>query len=172
MSQAGTRQATKQDYKDGRTKQSFKDETDINKILQRAQVTGTISHLAKYEARYGDFSSFDFLEAQIKLSEGRTMFAELPSEIRREFNQSPPEFFDYVNDPANAERLEELLPALAQPGRQNISTKGNIPADTEKAALEAAQALVKSAEEKKEPEASKEPEPLPKAPEAPPVLPT
>ena len=38
-------------YKDGRTKQSFRDETDINQIMKRAQVTGTISHLNKHEAR-------------------------------------------------------------------------------------------------------------------------
>lgn len=159
----GTKQPTKTDYKDGRTKQSFKDETDINKILQRAQKTGTLSHLAKYEARYGDFSNFDFFEAQLKLSEGRTMFAELPSEIRREFNQSPAEFFDYVNNPANAERLGQLLPGLAQPGRQNISTKGNIPAD-EAARAEAADPAVPA-----DPETPAEPETPPAAAEAAPV---
>ena len=36
------------EYKDGRTKQSFKDSTDINKILKKAQRTGSIAHLNKY----------------------------------------------------------------------------------------------------------------------------
>ncbi len=116
-------------YTDGRTKQSFRDETDINKIMKRAQTTGTISHLNKHEARYGDFTGFDFFEAQLKISAGRTIFDELPSEIRNEFNQSPAAFFKYVNDPANKERLGQLLPALAEPGRQNLNVSGQQTAD-------------------------------------------
>jgi len=107
-------------YTDGRTKQSFKDETDINKILQRAQKTGTISHINQFEAHYGDFADFDFFEATMQLTKGREIFDALPSEIRNEFSQSPAQFFDYVNDPANKDDLLKKLPGLAAPGRQNI----------------------------------------------------
>ncbi len=121
MSMVETKQPT---YKDGRVKQSFRDETDINKILQRAQKTGTISHLNKHEGRYADFSDFNFFEAQIMLARGREIFDDLPSEIRSEFNQSQAAFFEYVNDPENKDRLAELLPGLAAPGRQNIDVSG------------------------------------------------
>ncbi len=120
-------------YLDGRTKQSFKDETDINKLLARAQKTGTISHLNKHEAHYGDFETFDFFEANLKLTAGREIFDDLPSEIRSEFDQSPAKFFQYVNDPENKDRLGKLLPGLAEPGKQLIDVKGNISADVEKA---------------------------------------
>ncbi len=128
-------------YTDGRTKQSFKDETDINKIMQRAQKTGTISHLAKYQGVYGDFAEFDFNEQQIKLAQGREVFDALPSELRKEFNQSPADFFEYVNDPANADDLKTKLPGLAAPGRQNLDVKGNQPADSLKAAAAAEQPI-------------------------------
>lgn len=114
-------------YEDGRTKQSFKDETDINKILHRAQKAGTLSHLDKYEGVYGDFSDYDFMENQLKMTHGREVFDALPSEIRDEFRQSPAAFFAYVNDPANAGKLREKLPALAAPGRQNIDVSGKAP---------------------------------------------
>jgi len=153
MSMLGTKTPT---FKDGRTKQSFKDETDINQILKRAQKSGTISHLNKYEARYGDFSGFDFFEAQLKLSQGREIFDALPVEIRREFRQSSAEFFDYVNDPENKDRLAELLPALAAPGRQNLEVSTVTTADDEKAALEAAKPVEK-VETVKEPETAPEP---------------
>ncbi len=158
MSMLGTKDAV---FNDGRTKQSFRDETDINQILKRAQKSGTISHMTKFQPRYGDFSNFDFLEAQVMLAKGGTIFDELPVELRREFNQSPAEFFDYVNDPANKERLAELLPALAEPGRQNVIVSGAEPADVLTKADEAAKevAALKASPDKAKPEkGSKEPD--------------
>lgn len=102
------------------TKQAFKDECDINNILRRAQKTGTISHLAAHGAQYGDFADYDFFEHQQKLTKGREIFDALPSEIRNEFRNDQVSFFRYVNDPENADRLDELLPGLAAPGRQFI----------------------------------------------------
>ena len=154
MSQLGTKQPT---YKDGRTKESFRDETDINQILKRAQKSGTISHLTKYEARYGDFSGFDFFDAQLQLAKGGEIFDALPVELRSEFNQSPAQFFAYVNDPANKERLGKLLPALAEPGRQNIATSP--PNADDLKALEAQE------KPEVEPEVKEEPQAAPKAPE-------
>lgn len=115
------------DYSNGKTVQAFKDETDIRRLLSRAQREGTLSHLQKYEGVYGDFADFDFLDTQLKLIQANEIFSELPSEIRNEFGQSPAAFFDYVNDPANASRLPELLPQLAAPGRQNIDVSGRTP---------------------------------------------
>lgn len=107
------------DYSDGRTKQSFKDATDINKILKKAQRVGSLSHLQRHGAFYGDFSNVEgLLEANAQIARAEKVFGELPSELRREFNQDWSEFFRYVNDPANKDHLRELLPGLAEPGRQ------------------------------------------------------
>ncbi len=105
-------------YDDGRTKQCFKNECDIVKIMARAEKAGTISHLEKYEGVYADYSDFDFFEQTSKLTRGNQIFAELPAEVRREFSQSPAEFFAYVNDRKNKQDLAEKLPALAAPGNQ------------------------------------------------------
>jgi len=142
------------EYNDGRTKQAFKDETDINKILQRAQRTGTISHLTKYQGRYGDFSDFDFFSVQNKLAEGRAMFDSLPSEIRREFSNSPAAFFAYVNDPANKDDLLKKLPGLAAPGRQLIDVSGKTP-PAEKAVVLPAKTTASSSDERSDAGASK-----------------
>ncbi len=105
-------------YDDGRTKQSHKDETDIVKIMARFDRTGTISHVSKHEGSYADFSDFNYHEQLRKLTKGREIFDELPAELRREFNQSPAAFFEFVNDPANKDDLLQKLPALAAPGDQ------------------------------------------------------
>lgn len=104
-------------YDDGLTKQSFKDSVDINKILKRAQKTGTLSHISKYGPQYGDFSNFDFHEAQNQIARGREIFEALPSEVRRDFNNDPAEFFAFANKPENIDQLEKVLPQLAEPGR-------------------------------------------------------
>ncbi len=105
-------------YTDGRTKQAFKDECDIQKIMARADKAGTISHLQKFKGVYADFSDVDFFEMTQKLTKGREIFDELPAELRQEFGQSPAKFFAYVNDPANKQDLRSKLPGLAAPGRQ------------------------------------------------------
>lgn len=101
----------------GLTKQAFRKECDINEIMRRAQRTGSISHLQRHGASYGDFEGFDFSEAMNKIAAGKTIFEELPSEVRKDFDQSPAKFFEFVNNPANEGKLAQLLPQIAEPGR-------------------------------------------------------
>lgn len=109
------------EYKDGRTKQSFKKSCDINELLSKARRQGTLSHLQKHGAYYGDFADVDLLSLQTKINKGMEIFGALPAEVRREFANEPDRFFRYVNDPENRERLPELLPDLARPGKQLIT---------------------------------------------------
>lgn len=105
--------------KPGRTKQSFKDSTDINKMLAKAQKAGTLSHLQKHGAFYGDFANApeDLFEAREMIERGGQIFRELPAEVRAEFRNDPLKYFEFVNDPANSGRLAEVLPQIAEPGR-------------------------------------------------------
>ena len=100
--------------------ESFQDDTDINKLLAKQQIPLVQSHYDTYGDAYSDFAGFDFFEAQVKLAEAKTIFEELPSEVRKEFGHNPGAFFQYANDPENTGRLAELLPAIAQPGYQKI----------------------------------------------------
>lgn len=102
----------------GRTKQSQKDETDINKLLDRAGREQTLSHLEKYQGNYGDFTGYDFEKHINTIAEGQSIFEALPAEVKREFEQSPKKFFAFVTNPDNAERLPEVLPQLADRGTQ------------------------------------------------------
>lgn len=115
-----------------RTKQSFADDCDINKILKKAQISGSLDHLSKYEGTYGDFSGFDFHESQTKLAEGIQIFSELPSELRNEFDNNVGKFFEFVNSPENVGNLEKLMPALAEPGSYFPDMSSNTPPDATK----------------------------------------
>lgn len=109
---------------ESRTKKSFAKQCDINTIMKNAARTGTISHLAKYQPVYGDFSDFDYEQAVTRVAEANSMFAELPAEVRNEFGNNPARFLSFIADPANVDRLHEVLPALAEPGRQLPNVNG------------------------------------------------
>ena len=76
MSMQGTKQPT--EYKDGRTKQSFKDETDVNAIIKKHTRMGTLSHLEQWGGQYGDLADFDFQTAQNQIAKANSMFEQLP----------------------------------------------------------------------------------------------
>ena len=104
-----------------RTKQSFKDQTDINRVLDRASKGASLSHLMNHQGSYGDFSDWsgETYETMLnKISRGNSIFYDLPAEVRSEFGNNPGAFFEFVNNPENSDRLEEIFPDLAKPGKQ------------------------------------------------------
>lgn len=118
MSMMGTKQPEK--YEDGRTKQSFKDETDVNLIIAKHTRMGTLSHLEQWGGQYGDFSDFDFQEAQEQMANAHSMFEQLPATVRAQFRNDPGKFLEFVNDPENADDLAQKLPELAKPGSKPL----------------------------------------------------
>lgn len=95
-------------------KQSFKNECDINKIMARFIKTGTIDHVARFGGSYGFADSMTYHEAQNIVANANSMFAELPAAIRKEFDDKPEVFLDFVYDPKNADRLREMGLAKAK----------------------------------------------------------
>ena len=81
MSMFGTRNPTREEYvASERTKQAFKDQCDVNKILARAQVKGGLSHVQKYpHAVYGEFDGeMDLLTAHSRIEKAERIFSDLP----------------------------------------------------------------------------------------------
>ncbi len=104
------------------TKQAFKDECDINRVMDRARRGASLAHLAEHKGQYGDFSDFTeqkYEQMLNKIADAKTIFFDLPAELRQnEFQNNPGKFFEFVNNPENNDKLEELFPALSAPGRQ------------------------------------------------------
>lgn len=96
-------------------KQSFKEECDINNIMAKYQRTGALSWLAKYDGQYGDFSAFDFMDAQLTVAKAKEMFGALPSSVRKRFQNDPAEFLDFMSRTENAEEAIKLGLATAKP---------------------------------------------------------
>lgn len=90
------------------TKQSFKEECDINTIMARYQSTGEMPVLNQVAPQYLDATGFDFQAMQDKVVEARSLFASLPSLLRNRFANDPAQFLAYVADSSNHEEMRKL----------------------------------------------------------------
>lgn len=89
------------------TEQSHAESCEIHNILKRHAKTGVIDHLNKYEGSYGDFSnSVDLQAASNILIDAQNMFDSIPSKIRRDFDNSPAQFLDFIQNPDNRDAIE------------------------------------------------------------------
>lgn len=103
------------------TRQEFAEECNINQILDQFQRTGAMSHFAKYAPLYGEFDARDYQSAQNLLIRAREMFDALPSNVRQ-LVSTPAGFLEFVQDPANAEKMRELglrAPETPTPSQDN-----------------------------------------------------
>lgn len=94
---------------DSRTKQSFRDECDINVLMRRYLSGGMLPPMANGAGRYGDFSSgVDYLDAQLLVKNAEAEFASLPAHIRDRFRNNPFELLEFVSQPENREEARKL----------------------------------------------------------------
>lgn len=90
------------------TEQAHKDVTDINKIIEKYDKHGLLSHVQTMEARYGDVTGVDFRNAQDLYIKAQNSFEALPANIKKRFNQSAADFLDFMDDPNNRDEAIEL----------------------------------------------------------------
>lgn len=81
-----------------RTKQAFKDECDINKIVAKFQ-DGVMPVTNNLEPQYGESPIMDLKEALDTVFGVRGEFAELSSEQKALFNYQEENYFDFLADP-------------------------------------------------------------------------
>ncbi|AXH73030.1 MAG: internal scaffolding protein [Microviridae sp.] len=95
-------------FKPSRTKQSFKDECDINKIMAQFQTSGVLEFTTRHEPQYGDVTGLDFVQAMNTVATARDMFQAMPAHLRERFANNPANFLDFVQDPENRLEAERL----------------------------------------------------------------
>lgn len=88
-----------------RTKQQFKEQSDINNILKRYQATGILDHVSKFQPVYADVADYgDLTHAFEIVNNASEAFNALPSELRFELDNDPRKLVEFIKDPNNAER--------------------------------------------------------------------
>lgn len=91
------------------TKQSFKDECDINTIMAHYEKTGIITHMTETQGQYLDLpDSMDFQDALTLVSHASDAFDNLPSVLRDRYKNDPSLFLSALSDPAERSVLTEF----------------------------------------------------------------
>lgn len=99
-----------------RTKQSFRDEVNINKIIARHARTGMVEHVNKRAPFYGDVSDVaSYQEALGVVLEAERLFAAMSSTVRERFANDPAKMVEWLGDPGNLDEAVKLGMAVKRP---------------------------------------------------------
>lgn len=96
----GVRRRFQQDFsKGGRTKQAFRDECNINNVVNRYQQTGVLPVTNSLEPQYGDAPNLDLKESLDLVYAAREEFNNLTNEQKQAFNNDENLYFEYLANP-------------------------------------------------------------------------
>lgn len=103
---------------EGRTKQQFANDVDMNYIIEKFKRTGINDSETAMRPAYGDFSKvLDYQDAKQSIVDADAAFGTLSAKVRRRFMNSPQELLKFVDDPENEEEARKmgLLAPLPDP---------------------------------------------------------
>ncbi len=104
-----------------RTKQSHKDECDVNQILKKYKATGLIQHVQNTTPAWGDFTNVDDYQSSInKVIEAQQSFGTLPAHVRKRFENDPGQLIAFLEKNENYEEAKKM--GLVQPKNQPEKT--------------------------------------------------
>lgn len=88
--------------------QHMKDECDINVLVERFGVTGSMP-VAPIEPSYGDFSGVsDYHTAMNKIKAAEEAFMALPAKIRAKFDHDPNALLNYLQNEENRDEAIQI----------------------------------------------------------------
>jgi phage internal scaffolding protein len=88
--------------------QHYKEECDINTILQKFSITGILPDMP-VSPRYGDFTGInDYHTALNRVIAAQEEFEALPAQIRARFDNDPAKLIEFLQDDNNRAEAEEL----------------------------------------------------------------
>lgn len=124
------KRVTKEFSLPSRTKQSHKDECDINLIMKRFKKVMNEDYLDKFNGfvggSFGDFSNVvDYRSAIDQVRQAEAVFGALPSIVRKQFDNDPASFLDFCHDPRNLDELVKLGLATKRPPLEDVASQSD-----------------------------------------------
>lgn len=118
------------EYDEPLVKQSFKDEVDVNNIIDKYMRTGVLPETRDIVGQYLDLINIpDYQSALNTVIQAEEMFDSLPAQVRDRFRNNPQELLDFVADDKNYDEAIKLglLDAAAVERRSPKKTPDSAP---------------------------------------------
>ena len=96
------------------TQQQFKEESDINTIVDRFMKSGVLPNPINMPQYMDSEGIFDFQTAMNYVRQADENFMRMDAKVRARFNNSPQEFLMFFADPANTDEAIRLGLAIPQ----------------------------------------------------------
>lgn len=91
------------------TEQQFAEESQILSKIRKYDSQGFFDSVNRNPAQYNDFTQVrDLADAIDQIEQARDAFQTIPSDVRKKFNNSPSEFFDFASKEDNYDELVKL----------------------------------------------------------------
>lgn len=99
------------------TEQAHVKELDVNQIVKRhsKDLIQKANELMTSQFSMDNLPGNDFHEAMQIVQKASKSFTSLPSQVRKQFNNSPAQFLDFVQNPANTDAMVAMGLAIAPP---------------------------------------------------------
>lgn len=108
--------------------QQFRDEVDINVMLERFGVTGQMPSGVRLP-QYGDFTQVaDFRSGLHTVMAARDEFMKLPAKLRNRFENDPQQFLEFCTNPDNKDEINRLGLGAPLPAKPDVPAVPPAPA--------------------------------------------
>lgn len=98
---------SKSETNPGKTQQHFKKQCDINNIVKAHVKQGIKPMFDPSQANYGFASAIDLQDALNVVTYANQGFAQLPSEVRNNFDNDPRKFLEFIDTEGHEDQLRE-----------------------------------------------------------------
>lgn len=94
--------------KNGRTQQQFKEETDINTIVDKFLAAGEMPPTTPFPEEQDFTEAFDFQTSMNVVVQARESFMQMPAKQRARFQNDPQQFMEFMHNHENQEEAIRL----------------------------------------------------------------
>jgi len=117
---------------ESRAQQQFKDEVDINTIVDRFGVTGESPPAMQFPTEQDFTEAFDFQTSMNVIVKAREEFMTMPAKTRARFQNDPQTFMEFIHNPENVDEAIKLGLAVKRPPPEEKKTEEKPPEKKEK----------------------------------------
>ncbi len=116
--------------------QQFKEDCDINTIMKRLNSGQMTDYINKHQLAFGFATPLQYHDSMNLIAQADSMFNELPSSLRNEFDNNPQAFLEFVQDEKNAAKAKELGIELSPEAAQRAAEQQEVAKPDEEGATQ------------------------------------